>query len=81
MYYKPKAKSQHMKAPLTLTSTVNSLVVAILTVSGAIAEFVEVNTFFCPDALYMIEGTSDHHLLCTWRRETTKRQKTPFTLT
>lgn len=54
-----------MKASLTLTSTVNSFIVAIVTVPGPIAKFVEMNTFFCPDALYMIEGTSDHHLLYT----------------
>lgn len=54
-----------MKASLTLTSTVNSFIVAIFTVSSPIAEFIEMNTLFCPDTLYVVEGTSDHHLLGT----------------
>lgn len=47
------------------TSTVNSFVVAIFTVPGSVAEFVEMNTFTRPDALYVIERTSDRHFLCT----------------
>lgn len=54
-----------VKASLTLTSTVDSFIITIVTVSGTIAEFVEVDTFFCPDALYVIEWASYHHLLCT----------------
>lgn len=63
-------KNLDMKTSLTLTSTVNSFIVAIFTVSGPIAKFVEMNTFFCPDTLYVIEGASDHHFLCTWNRKT-----------
>lgn len=66
MYSKPKAKkNQDMKASLALTSTVNSFIVAIFTVSGPIAELIEMNTFFWPDALYVIERTPDNHLLRT----------------
>ena len=50
----------------------NSFVKAIFTVPGPIAEFIEMNTLFWPDALYVIEWTSDHHLLCTWKREGTQ---------
>lgn len=54
-----------MKILSALTSTVNSFIVAIFTVSSPIAKFIEMNTFFGPDTLYVIEGTSDHHLLRT----------------
>lgn len=62
------------------TSTVNSFVVAIFTVPGSVAEFVEMNTFTRPDALYVIERTSDRHFLCTWGRETKQSEKSenPF---
>lgn len=53
----------------------NSFIVAVFTVSGPIAEFVEMNTFFCPDTLYVIEGTSDQHWLCTYNREENKKKK------
>lgn len=43
----------------------NSFIVAFLTVSSPVAEFIEMNTFFCPDALYVIEGASDHQLMRT----------------
>lgn len=46
-----------------LTSTVNSFIVAVVTISGPVAEFVEVNAFLCPDALYVVEGTCDHNLM------------------
>lgn len=54
-----------MKTPLTLTSTVNSFIVAVFTISSPVTQFVEVDAFFCPGTLYVIEGTSDHHLSCT----------------
>lgn len=61
----------------------NTLIVAVVTVSGSIAEFVEMNTLFCPDALDVIEWTSDHHLLRTWSRETRhcSKSKNPFSST
>lgn len=61
----PKAKWKVVEASLRLTATVNSFVVAILTVSRPVAEFIEMNTFFGADALYVIEGASDHNLLRT----------------
>lgn len=51
-----------------LTSTVNSFVEAVVTISGPVAELVEVNALFCPDALDVVEGTSDHNLACACRR-------------
>lgn len=73
MYSKPRAannnkkkkKSLDVRAPLTLTSTVDSFVVAVVAIFRPVAQLVEVDAFFCPDALYVVEGTSDHHLLCT----------------
>ena len=47
----------------------DSFVVAVVAVSRPVAQLVEVDAFFCPDALYVVEGTSDHHLLCTWGKE------------
>lgn len=66
MYSQTQGKGNgDVKTPLTLTSTVNSFIVAVFTISSAVAEFVEVDTFLCPGALYVIQRTSDHHLLCT----------------
>lgn len=50
---------------LTPTSTVNALVVAVLAVSSTVAQLVEMNAFLGADALHVVEGTPDHHLLCT----------------
>lgn len=47
----------------------DAFVVAVVTVSSSVAEFVEVNALFCADALYVVEGTSDHNVLTTWNRE------------
>lgn len=52
-----------------LTSTVNSFIKAILTVYGSVAELVEVNALPGPYALYVIQGTSLHHIPRTWNRE------------
>lgn len=52
-----------------LTSTVNSFIKAILTVYGSVAELVEVNALPRPYALYVIQGTSLHHIPRTWNRE------------
>lgn len=52
-----------------LTSTVNSLIEAVVAVSGPVAEFVEVNTFLRPDALYVVERTADHNLMCAYRKK------------
>lgn len=57
-------ENRDMRARFTLTSTVNSLIVAVLTVPRPVAEFIEMNALLRPDALYVVEGTSDHHLLC-----------------
>lgn len=58
-----------------LTSTVNSFVVAVIAISGPVAEFVEVDALFCPDALYVVEGTSDHILMCACRRRRKKKKR------
>lgn len=50
---------------LSPTSTVNALVVAVLTVPSTIAQLVEMNALLGADALHVVEGTPDHHLLCT----------------
>lgn len=52
-----------------LTSTVNSFIEAILTIYGSVAELVEVNALPGPYALYVIQGTSHHHVPRTWNRE------------
>jgi dTDP-4-amino-4,6-dideoxygalactose transaminase len=52
-----------------LTSTVNSFIKAIVTVYGSVAELVEVNALPRPYALYVIQGTSHHHVPRTWNRE------------
>lgn len=52
-----------------LTSTVNSFIEAVVTVSGPVAEFVEVNTFLHSDALYVVERTSDDNLMCTYKKK------------
>lgn len=52
-----------------LTSTVNSFIEAVLAVSGPVAEFVEMDTFLRPDALYVVERTSDHNLMCAYRKK------------
>lgn len=52
-----------------LTSTVNSFIEAILTIYGSVAELVEVNALPGPYALYVIQGTSLHHIPRTWNRE------------
>lgn len=41
----------------------NAFIEAVVTISGPVAEFVEVDTLFCPDALDVVEGTSDHNLV------------------
>lgn len=51
-----------------LTSTVNSLIEAIVAVSGSVAEFVEVNTFLRSDALHVVERTADHNFMCAYRK-------------
>lgn len=56
-------ENRDMRARLTLTSTVNSFIVAVLTVPRPVAEFIEMNTFLRPDTLHVVEGTSDHRLL------------------
>lgn len=50
---------------LTPTSTVNALVVAVLTVPGTVAQLVEMNAFLGADALHVVKRTPDHHLLRT----------------
>lgn len=57
-----------------LTSTVDSFIVAVVTISGPVAEFVEVNAFFCPDALYVVEGTCDHNLMRACGRKKKKQE-------
>lgn len=54
-----------MPGQYELTSTVDSFIKAIFTVFRPIAEFVEVNALSRPDALYVIEGTSDYYLHLT----------------
>lgn len=55
-----------------LTSTVNAFIEAVVTISGPVAEFVEVDTLFSPDALDVVEGTSDRNLVraCGGENET-----------
>lgn len=54
---------------MVLTSTVDSFVEAVLTVSSPIAQFVEMNALFGPYTLYVVEGTSDLHLPNTYREK------------
>lgn len=71
MYSQTQGKG-NVKTPLTLTSTVNSFIVAVFTIACPVAQFVEVDAFFCPGTLYVIQGTSDHHLSCTYSSENKK---------
>lgn len=66
----PKAEEEGRER--RLTSTVNAFVEAVVTISGPVAEFVEVDALFCPDALDVVEGTSDHNLMraCGGENET-----------
>lgn len=66
----PKAKKEGREK--RLTSTVNAFIEAVVTISGPVAEFVEVDALFCPDALDVVERTSDHNLMraCGGEHET-----------